>query len=396
MFENVVGHGPPVAQLSADRADGRLPRAILLHGPEYCGKLTIALELARGLTCTAGDAVWNCTCRSCRLQRLLIHPDTVMIGPRYFMQEIRVAGDAYTRTPSKPTAYLFIRAVRKLTRRYDALLWDENDAATQKIGAAIATIDELLEVVDPDREPADAKTVEKTIRAIRSACDELAAGRAVQSIAVEAVRKIAFWTRSRSTYGAKVVIIENGDSMLESARNAFLKTLEEPPRDVWFIMMTTRRSAIIPTILSRLRTYAFYERTPDENADVIRKIFRDEPESPSLRRYFQQEPFDRLAETYLECVANPGGTALHSVIAEVAAAFKRGNDSAPRYFLEELIGLIRRVWRAESQSDGTFPFPLERLEHWSSAIHRHYDHIAARNMNAELVLHALAVEMERV
>ena len=106
MFENVVGHGPPVAQLSVDRADGRLPRAILLHGPEYCGKLTIALELARGLTCTAGDAAWNCACRSCRLQRLLIHPDTVMIGPRYFMQEIRVAGDAYSRTPSKPTAYL--------------------------------------------------------------------------------------------------------------------------------------------------------------------------------------------------------------------------------------------------------------------------------------------------
>lgn len=55
----------------------------------------------------------------------------------------------------------------------------------------------------------------------------------------------------------RVVIIDEADTMNESAANAFLKTLEEPPADSHIVLVTSRPSALLPTILSRCQTVAF-------------------------------------------------------------------------------------------------------------------------------------------
>jgi DNA polymerase-3 subunit gamma/tau len=70
-----------------------------------------------------------------------------------------------------------------------------------------------------------------------------------------------------------VVIIENADRLQESVRNALLKILEEPPEQALFVLTTTRRQAIMPTILSRCRTYTFDTRTPEQNRDILKRIF---------------------------------------------------------------------------------------------------------------------------
>jgi DNA polymerase-3 subunit delta' len=49
----------------------------------------------------------------------------------------------------------------------------------------------------------------------------------------------------------RVVIIDPADAMNEEAQNAFLKTLEEPPPDVVFVLVTSRPQALRDTILSR-------------------------------------------------------------------------------------------------------------------------------------------------
>jgi DNA polymerase-3 subunit gamma/tau len=85
----------------------------------------------------------------------------------------------------------------------------------------------------------------------------------------------------------KVLILENADRMQESARNAFLKVLEEPPADAVFILTTARRGAIMPTILSRVRTYAFVDRDLPAQAEVITRVFHDSPsDGESLQSYF--------------------------------------------------------------------------------------------------------------
>ena len=54
-----------------------------------------------------------------------------------------------------------------------------------------------------------------------------------------------------------VYIIDEVDMLSQSAFNAFLKTLEEPPAHAIFILATTEKHKIIPTILSRCQTFDF-------------------------------------------------------------------------------------------------------------------------------------------
>ena len=60
-----------------------------------------------------------------------------------------------------------------------------------------------------------------------------------------------FHLSSVSASGWKVGVIQEADTMNESAQNAFLKTLEEPPGKCLFILTTGRPSALLPTIRSR-------------------------------------------------------------------------------------------------------------------------------------------------
>lgn len=67
----------------------------------------------------------------------------------------------------------------------------------------------------------------------------------------------------------KVYIIDEVHMLSGSAFNAFLKTLEEPPAYAKFIMATTEKHKIIPTILSRCQVYDF-KRINDN--DIIRHL----------------------------------------------------------------------------------------------------------------------------
>ncbi len=59
----------------------------------------------------------------------------------------------------------------------------------------------------------------------------------------------------------KVFIIDEVHMLSSSAFNAFLKTLEEPPAHVVFILATTEKHKILPTILSRCQVYDFERMT---------------------------------------------------------------------------------------------------------------------------------------
>ncbi len=55
---------------------------------------------------------------------------------------------------------------------------------------------------------------------------------------------------------AKVYILKNGQNMNEQAQNAILKILEEPPLYVYFIILTTQKSKMLETVLSRVSVYS--------------------------------------------------------------------------------------------------------------------------------------------
>ncbi len=74
----------------------------------------------------------------------------------------------------------------------------------------------------------------------------------------------------------RVFIIDEVHMLSSNAFNAFLKTLEEPPSYAIFILATTEKHKIIPTILSRCQIYDFARITPDDIASHLADVAQKE------------------------------------------------------------------------------------------------------------------------
>ena len=90
---------------------------------------------------------------------------------------------------------------------------------------------------------------------------------------VEGIRNLIDQTRIPPQAGKyKVYIIDEVHMLSSGAFNAFLKTLEEPPSHCIFILATTEKHKIIPTILSRCQIYNFKRITIDDIVSHLKKI----------------------------------------------------------------------------------------------------------------------------
>ena len=74
----------------------------------------------------------------------------------------------------------------------------------------------------------------------------------------------------------RVYIIDEVHMLSASAFNAFLKTLEEPPHHAIFILATTEKHKILPTILSRCQIYDFNRITVEDTVDHLSYVARQE------------------------------------------------------------------------------------------------------------------------
>lgn len=310
MFENLIAQ-PAAKLLIADVEASRLPPSMLFSGPEASGKLTAALELARVLSCAEGSGLWTCACGSCARSKELTHPDLLVMGPRNGSLEIRASAAAFIRKRTPATRFLFVRSVRKLAIRFSPVLAGDDDSRAQKAAPLLADIGELLEELAPSRAlEGDAAAIDKVVASLSEIAEKLESEFMYDSIPVSQVRNASSWARLSPSGRRKVLVIENADRMQDSARNAFLKILEEPPEDVVFVLTTARRGAIMPTILSRVRTYAFTERPAAAEAEVISRVFQDEAaKGESLASYFY-----RFLPVPMETIASAADSFLVSVL----------------------------------------------------------------------------------
>lgn len=100
---------------------------------------------------------------------------------------------------------------------------------------------------------------------------------AASNNSVEDIRKIIDQVRYVPTTGKKsVFIIDEVHMLSSSAFNAFLKTLEEPPAHAIFIMATTEKHKILPTILSRVQKFDFRRIKVNDVADHLASICKKE------------------------------------------------------------------------------------------------------------------------
>ncbi len=100
---------------------------------------------------------------------------------------------------------------------------------------------------------------------------------AASNNSVDDIRNLVDQVRYAPQLGThKVYIIDEVHMLSQSAFNAFLKTLEEPPKHAIFILATTEKHKIIPTILSRCQIFDFNRIQIDDIANHLAFIAKSE------------------------------------------------------------------------------------------------------------------------
>lgn len=202
---------------------GTLPQSLLLHGPAGVGKQRLALWLAQGLLCSEPEPPGG-ACRHCRFTLELSHPDLLWVFPRPRPKD------------SAP----------------------ELDDVAQDMAKAIRDRVEHHGLYAPP--PGS------------------------ESLFVSTVRYLVHCAaKTPAIAQRKVFVVGEADRMVvqegsETAANAFLKLLEEPPDDTWIIVTTSALSGLIPTVRSRLVAV----RVPPLDEASIRAFVTDPAVSPAL------------------------------------------------------------------------------------------------------------------
>ena len=100
---------------------------------------------------------------------------------------------------------------------------------------------------------------------------------AASNNSVEHIKTLMEQTRIPPQLGRyKVFIIDEVHMLSTAAFNAFLKTLEEPPAHVIFILATTEKHKILPTILSRCQIYDFERMTVRNTINHLKSVAEKE------------------------------------------------------------------------------------------------------------------------
>ena len=137
---------------------------------------------------------------------------------------------------------------------------------------------------------------------------------AASNNSVENIKALMEQTRIPPQVGKyKVFIIDEVHMLSTAAFNAFLKTLEEPPAHVIFILATTEKHKILPTIISRCQIYDFERMTVPNIVDHLKMVAQKEGIS------FEEEALNVIAEKA------DGGMRDALSVFDQAASFCQGN-----------------------------------------------------------------------
>jgi len=102
------------------------------------------------------------------------------------------------------------------------------------------------------------------------------------SFKIDQVRNLKELVRYGPAEGShKIIIINDADTMTNDAANSFLKSLEEPPPYVTFILIGNREEGMLPTIISRCQKILFRESEILPPPDEIRSAFNALKDRPN-------------------------------------------------------------------------------------------------------------------
>jgi len=170
-----------------------------------------------------------------------------------------------------------------------------------------------------------------------SSCIEIQEGRSMDLIEIDAashrgideireLRDTIKFVPVKSKY--KVYIIDEAHQLTKEAANALLKTLEEPPPFVVFILATTEPHKMIPTILSRCQRFEFYKLKMSDILNKLEKIVKNE-----------KIKIEKNALAEIARLASGSMRDAESLLDQVFTLF--GNKEIKSEDLKELLGLVQ-------------------------------------------------------
>ena len=152
----------------------------------------------------------------------------------------------------------------------------------------------------------------------------------------------------------KVYIIDEVHMMTDNAFNALLKTLEEPPAHVIFILATTEPHEIIPTILSRCQRYDF---TKVADADIEERMIT----------VLQKEgvEYDKAAVRAIISLADGGMRDALSILDQILAYSNNSLKVEDVYSIFGLISNKEKVGLIQDINAGDISATLEKVKNFS-------------------------------
>lgn len=155
--------------------------------------------------------------------------------------------------------------------------------------------------------------------------------------------------------GRRVFVVQDADRFNESSANALLKTLEEPPAGLTFVLLSANVAEVLPTILSRCQAVRFSALNLDQLAHVA-GAWEGQPVNPQsralllraaqgspgrLRRMLEFGTLD-CTESFLKHVARDPFAAAEALSAHV----HESDDNEPRRDrLREVLGILSACLR---------------------------------------------------
>lgn len=139
-----------------------------------------------------------------------------------------------------------------------------------------------------------------------------------QSIGVEEIENIIIEINSKPYEGSKkVIIIYEADKLTTASQNAFLKTIEEPPKGVYILLLCENSEYILDTIKSRCQIHKLERLSPNEITLFIKKKYSElsnnEIRSLSLlsdgvpgraEQFLNDESFKEIRDNILDILLN--------------------------------------------------------------------------------------------
>ncbi len=231
-FNKILGQEKAIGTLKGFINSGRIPRAMIFHGPAGCGKAMTALEFAKTLNCLDIDSKTktdNCSfCQNCRHIDAKTHPDIIFAD-----------------------------------FAYQAVLLKEEIEKQQTIKV-------------------------ETIRDLTAASQQKAV--------------LAKW---------KVYIIDSAEQLSNTGANALLKFIEEPPANTIWILISSKKEAMLSTIKSRCQAIAFAPLSEDILVNILKDNMVEDSIAHKSVSYAQGSSAKafKAAEILTETASLPDGPA---------------------------------------------------------------------------------------